>query len=249
MLKVELTYPSEVVYRIDRATLSALSPVAAAVVDVWLRHVNYLPRRDEVKDVLGIEDWPHPTGEGVCRACGKVAHRGEDTCECGGRVRRRRPWHPHHNLLVRGQALWWNERGDLARRELFPHVQRTDLDLLRELWADAIAAVFGGPAGPVDVYYRYVRPGDEAARSHIIKYVARTWPGWHGSALGRVQRRAFGYFRRGWPLFRELLGLDVETGFCANCGAPILSELVDDDQRERLCEVRALCNSRGPPRN
>lgn len=246
LLKVELTYPEEVVGRIDTATLAALSPIASTVVDVWLRHVHHLPQ--DRRDLLGVEDWPHPTGSGHCRKCGLVAKQGEQTCECGGRIRRRRPWHPHHNVLVRGQALWLTDRAELVRRDLFPHVQKADLDLLRSLWADALRAVFDSDVPVVDVRYGYVRPGDEARRSHMLKYVIRTWPGWHRAALGRIQRRAYGYFRRGWPLFRELLGLHSESGLCA-CGACISAEIVPADDRVRLMEIRCLCNgTRAPPR-
>jgi len=244
LLQLVLTYPEEVVARVDREALAALSPVAATVTDVWLRHVHHLPTGE--RNLLGIEDWPHPTGSGHCRKCGLVVKSGEQLCECGGRIRRARPWHPHHNILVRGQALWFGKSGGLNRKTLFPHVQRADLDLLRSLWADALRAVFGVDLPMVDVHYSYAKPNDEAQRRHIIKYVCRTWPGWHRVALGGRHRKAFGYFRLGWPLFRELLDLDKPAGLCS-CGAPICAEMVDSADLRRLCEIRGLVNGRAPP--
>jgi hypothetical protein len=201
-----LTYPDYIAKRIDQPTLRALMPLAARAVDTWLRIVHHIGPELEV----GIEDWFHPTGEDM------------------------NDWHPHHNFLIRLQALGI-KGGDLYRRKLRPWVSKSDLELLKSIWRAILNEVVK-PAGltevkTVNAWYGFVRENEQQKKSHRLKYFCRPFPGWHGQALGKTQRRAYGYFRRGWPLYREMLGvgnLKPQVN-CIRCDSHILKDVVDGE--------------------
>ena len=211
ILRVIIPYPARYRARLTVPVLTAMGALLNATVEQWLRDIHHLKPDQE----LASEDWFHPAGD-------------EEPEQ----------WKPHHNFLFRGQALWLGPHG-LRQRMLEPHVTKKALaDLkqrVRAVWLD----VFGeAPEIPV-LEYKYVKKNASTAwRAHFIGYTVRTFPGWHHDVLGGgtgrgSNRRAYGLFRRGWPLFYELLHSpkpQEEERICQECRGMIITKIVTTEE-------------------
>ena len=232
-----LTYPPAIRDALTAETFGAMSAVAWHVVEAWLRDVQRLDPRYE----LAGEDWLHPEGDETPGA-----------------------WRPHHNVVVRLQGLRL-ETADgatvLRRRDLDGHVSKWALGDLRRRWLAVLVDIFGEDSVPatVDVHWSYLRATAltsrecdalAAKRAHRAGYYARTFPGWFADEddapdAGRLrsQRRAYGYFHRGWPLYRQMLGLDKikpRPATCGVCGSRFKLTLLDADAARTLARDHGL---------
>lgn len=216
ILRITIPYPAGWRSRLDMSTIRAASPILWTVIEAWLRKVHHLDHRHQ----LASEDWLHPCGED------------EEI------------WKPHHNFLIRGEALWL-EPGDggvvLRRRVLHPHVTVAELALLkqmvREVWERS--SLDGVPEIPVVDYGYLTKAAHRGKRSHFIRYNARTFPGWHEG--GRTHTRvAHALFQRGWGLYKQLLQLPRDRiNCCSQCGAHLHVEKVATPDLPRRLRDRA----------